>query len=196
MALVDSVLNLINKQPKDPNAPKAPVGSRSEREAKLKDKAGMVISVFALLLAVNSWYGGTLSSLTLNNTIKANNVWAFYQAKSIKQTLAEQSLDDAIYRKDTVKIEKLQAKIARYESEPATGDGKKELMEKARKLEAERDEAKKRSPWIGYANTLYQLSIVVLSASILAVSMSMFWGSFFVAGLGLLLSAQGVFLFF
>ena len=196
MALIDSVLNLINKQPKDPNAPKPPVGSRSEREAKLKDKAGMVISIFALLLAVNSWYGGTLSSLTLNNTIKANNVWAFYQAKSIKQTLAEQSLDDAVYRNDKEKIAKLQAKIDRYESDPKTGEGKVELMEKARKLEAERDEAKKRSPWIGYASTLYQLSIVVLSASILAVSMSMFWGSFFVAGLGLLLSAQGVFLFF
>lgn len=196
MALIDSVLNLINKQPKDPNAPKPPVGSRSEREAKLKDKAGMVISIFALLLAVNSWYGGTLSSLTLNNTIKANNVWAFYQAKSIKQTLAEQSLDDAVYRNDKEKISKLQAKIDRYESDPKTGEGKVELMEKARKLEAERDEAKKRSPWIGYASTLYQLSIVVLSASILAVSMSMFWGSFFVAGLGLLLSAQGVFLFF
>jgi len=67
-------------------------------------------------------------------------------------------------------------------------------MEKARVLEVERDEAKQRSPWIGYANTLYQLSIVVLSASILAVSVSMFWGSFFVAGLGLLLSAQGLFL--
>jgi len=196
MALIDSVLNLITKQPKDPDAPKPPVGSRSEREAKLKDKAGMVISVFALLLAVNSWYGGTLSSKTLNNTISANNVWAFYQAKSIKQTLAEQSLDDAIYRKDTAKAEKLQAKIDRYESDPKTGEGKKELMEKARALEAERDEAKKRSPWIGYASTMYQLSIVVLSASILAVSMSMFWGSFFVAGLGLLLSAQGVYLFF
>jgi hypothetical protein len=196
MALIDSVLNLITKQPKDPNAPKPPVGSRSEREAKLKDKAGMVISVFALLLAVNSWYGGTLSSKTLNNTIAANNVWAFYQAKSIKQTLAEQSLDDAQYRKDTAKSEKLQAKIDRYESDPKTGEGKKELFEKARKLEAERDEAKKRSPWIGYASTLYQLSIVVLSASILAVSMSMFWGSFFVAGLGVMLSAQGVFLWF
>jgi hypothetical protein len=195
MALIDSVLNLINKQPKDPNAPKPPVGSRSEREAKLKDKAGMVISVFALLLAVNSWYGGTLSSKTLNNTISANNVWAFYQAKSIKQTLAEQSLDDAVYRKDTAKAEKLQAKIDRYESDPKTGEGKVELMAKARALEAERDEAKKRSPWIGYASTMYQLSIVVLSASILAVSMPMFWGSFFVAGLGILLSAQGVFLF-
>ena len=196
MALIDSVLNLITKQPKDPNAIKPPVGSRSERESKLKDKAGMVISVFALLLAVNSWYGGTLSSLTLNNTIKANNVWAFYQAKSIKQTLAEQSLDDATHRRDTTQMAKLQAKIDRYESEPATGDGKVELMAKAKQLEAERDEAKKRSPWIGYASTLYQLSIVVLSASILAVSISMFWGSFFVAGLGILLSAQGVFLLF
>jgi len=194
MALIDSVLNLINKQPKDPDAPKPPVGSRSEREAKLKDKAGMVISVFALLLAVNSWYGGTLSSKTLNNTIAANNVWAFYQAKSIKQTLAEQSLDDATYRKDTEKMAKLQAKIDRYESEPATGEGKKELMAKAKQLEAERDEAKKRSPWIGYASTMYQLSIVVLSASILAVSVGMFWGSFFVAGLGMLLSAQGLWL--
>jgi len=196
MALFDSVLNLLTKQPKDPNAVKPPVGSRSEREAKLKDKAGMVISVFALILAVNSWYGGKLSSITLNNTIAANDVWSFYEAKSIKQTLAEQSLDDAIYRKDTKKIEQLEAKIARYESDPKTGEGKKELMAKAKKLEAERDYAKKQSPWIGFASTLYQLSIVVLSASILAVSMEMFWGSFFVAGLGLLLSAQGVFLWF
>ena len=196
MALIDSVLNLITKQPKDPDAPKPPVGSRSEREAKLKDKAGMVISVFALLLAVNSWYGGNLSGKVLNNTIASNNVWAFYQAKSIKQTLAEQSLDDATYRKDAEKMAKLQAKIDRYESDPKSGEGKVELMAKAKQLEADRDEAKKRSPWIGYASTMYQLSIVVLSASILAVSLSMFWGSFLVAGLGILLSAQGVFLFF
>jgi len=196
MALIDSVLNLVNKQPKDPDAPKPPVGSRSEREAKIKDKAGMVISVFALILAVNSWYGGKLGSTVLNNTISANNVWAFYQAKSIKQTLTEMRYDDAIAAKDTKKAEALKAKIEKYESDPETGEGKKELMAKARKLEAERDQAKKSTPWIGYANTLYQLSIVVLSASILAVSMSMFWGSFFVAGLGLLLSAQGVFLWF
>ena len=191
MALLDSILNLVTKKPNE-----ALTGSRSEREAKIKDKAGMVISVFALILAVNSWYGGKLSSTTLNNTIAANDVWSFYEAKSIKQMLAEQSLDDAIVRKDTAKIEKLEAKIARYESDPATGEGKKELMAKARKLEEERNQAKKQSPWIGYAGTLYQLSIVVLSASILAVSMSMFWGSFFVAGIGLALSAQGVFLFF
>ena len=34
MALIDSILNLVTKTPKDPDAPKPPVGSRSEREAK------------------------------------------------------------------------------------------------------------------------------------------------------------------
>jgi len=194
MALTDSVLNLLNKKPKDSDLQADPL--RPAREAKMKDRAGMVISVFALILAVNAWYGNKLSSATLNDTIAANDVWSFYEAKSIKQMLAEQSLDDAVVRKDTDKIAKLEAKIARYESDPKTGEGKVELMAKAKAIEAERDHAKKQSPWIGFASTLYQLSIVVLSASILAVSMSMFWGSFFVAGLGLLLSAQGVFLWF
>jgi len=194
MALTDSVLNLLNKKPKDADLQADPL--RPAREAKMKDRAGMVISVFALILAVNAWYGNRLSSAVLNDTIAANDVWSFYEAKSIKQMLAEQSLHDAIVRKDTDKIAKLEAKIARYESDPKTGEGKVELMAKAEAIEAERDHAKKQSPWIGFASTLYQLSIVVLSASILAVSMSMFWGSFFVAGLGLLLSAQGVFLWF
>ena len=89
MALVDSVLNIFNKQPKDPDAPKPPVGSRSEREAKIKDKAGWVITVLAALLAINTYIASGNSSKVLNNTIKANDTWSFYQAKSIKQTLAE-----------------------------------------------------------------------------------------------------------
>ena len=194
MALLDSVLGLITKTPKDPDAPKPPAGSRSEREAKIKDKAGMVINVFALCLAVNAWYGGKLSSTVLNNTIKANDTYSFYQAKSLKQTLAEQNLYEAKKSGDRARAEEMSAKIDRYENEPK--DGKKDLMTKAKALEAERDDAKTRSPWIGYASTAYQLAIVVLSASILAVSMYLFWASFAVAGFGLLLSLQGVFLFF
>jgi hypothetical protein len=192
MALIDSVLNLINKTPKDPDAPKPAAGSRSEREAKIKDKAGMVINVFALLLAVNAWYGGTLGSTVLNNTIKANDTYSFYQAKSMKQTMAEYARDDAQFRGDKKRVEELTAKIDRYENEPK--DGKKDLLIKAQKLEADRDEAKKRSPWIGYASTAYQMAIVLLSASILAVSMTLFWSSFLVAGIGILLSSQGVLL--
>jgi len=194
MSLIDSVLNLVNKTPKDPNAPKAPVGSRSEREAKIKDKAGMVINIFALCLAVNAWYGGKLGSTVLNNTIKANDTYSFYQAKSIKQSLAEQNLYEAQRRGDRARAAEMANKIDVYENEP--NEGKKDLLAKARKLEAERDDAKTRSPWIGYASTAYQLAIVLLSASILAVSMPLFWGSFVVAGLGLILSLNGLFLWF
>jgi len=196
MALLDSMLNLINKTPKDPNAPKPPVGSRSEREAKIKDKAGMVINVFALLLAVNVWYGGKLSSTVMNNTIKASDVYNFYQAKSLKQSLAEQNLYEAQKNGDKARAEEMKAKIEKYESDPKSGEGKKELLAKATKLEAERDDAKLRSPWIGYASTAYQMAIVILSASILAVSMMLFWSSFAVAGLGLILSLNGLFLWF
>lgn len=194
MALIDSVLNLINKTPKDENAPKPPVGSRSEREAKIKDKAGMVINVFALLLAVNAWYGGKLGSTVLNNTIAANDTYAFYQAKALKQSMAENALYDASRLNDAKRVAELTAKIDRYENEPK--EGKVALLVKAKHLEFERDEAKKSSPWIGYASTAYQLSIVLLSASILAVSMALFWSSFVVAGLGLVLSLNGLFLWF
>ena len=187
MALHDSILKLINKEPKDESAPKPAPGSRSEREAKIKDKAGMVISVFALFLAVNSWYGGKLSSTVLNNTLGANNAWAQYQAKNnrlVSYEIASKTTSDPKLRAE------FKAEAERMDSD------KKEIAVNARKMEAEREHAKKSSPWIGYASTAYQLAIVVLSASILAVSMAMFWSSFVVAGIGLVLSLNGLFLWF
>lgn len=192
MSLIDSVLGLVNKQPKEENAPKPPAGSRSEREAKIKDKAGMVINVFALLLAVNAYFGGTYSSTILGNTIKAGSEWNYYQAKSIKKTAAEYALKDAERYGDKKYAEELRAKIDRYENEPK--DGMKDIRARAEKLEHERDAAKQRSPWMSYASTAYQLAIVLLSASILAVSMPLFWGSFGVCAIGFLLMSQGLWL--
>jgi hypothetical protein len=170
------------------------VPTRSEREAAIKDKAGWVITVLAALLAVNTYIANGFSSKVLNNTIAANNAYSFYQAKAIKQTLAEQSLDDAVAKTDVEKAERLKAKIERYESDPATGEGKKELLVKARALEAERDDARKHGPWLTFAGTAFQLAIVLLSASILAVSMSMFWGSIAVGLVASLLLSQGMWL--
>lgn len=167
--------------------------SRSEREAKIKDKAGWVITVLAALLAVNTYIANGFSSSILTNTIKANDTWNFYQAKSIKQSIAEGQLEEA---KDSKRREELQAKIDRYESDPAKGEGKKELMAKARALEEARDLAKKHTPWLTFAGTGYQLAIVLLSASILAVSMPMFWGSVAVGGIATLLLSQGLWLWF
>lgn len=165
--------------------------SRSEREAKIKDKAGWVITVIALLLAVNTYIGNGLSGKILTNTIKANDTWNFYQAKSIKQSIAEGQLEDA---KDPKRRAELQAKIDRYESDPVKKEGKKELAAKALAIEAERDDAKKHTPWLTFAGTAYQFAIVLLSASILAVSMPMFWGSIGVSVLGMLLMSQGIWL--
>jgi hypothetical protein len=168
--------------------------SRSEREALIKDKAGLVIVVFAALLAINTYMASGNSGKVLNNTIEANNTYAFYQAKSIKGTLAEMALDDAVDKKDTKKIEALEKKIARYESEPATGEGKKELLAKARALEAERAVAKQRSPWYTYAGSLLQIAIVLLTASILAVKNSLFTTSLGVGGFAVVLMSQAIWL--
>jgi hypothetical protein len=168
--------------------------SRSEREALIKDKAGWVIVVFAALLAINTYIGGSNSGKVLNNTIEANNTWAFYQAKSIKQTLTEMRYDDAMASNEIKRAEGLKAKIDRYESDPATGEGKKELMAKARKLEDERAVAKTRSPWYTFAGSLFQIAIVLLSASILAVNNRLYTASLYVGGTAIILMSQALWL--
>ena len=165
--------------------------SRSEREALIKDKAGWVITVLAALLALTTYFGGSNSSKVLTNTIEANNTWAFYQAKSIKGTLAEMALENA---KDPKKIRELAAKIERYESDPKTGEGKKELMEKARGLEAERAVAKSRSPWYTFAGSLFQIAIVLLTASILAVNNKLYDASLVVGAVAAILLSQAIWL--
>lgn len=169
-----------------------PTLSRSEREAKIKDKAGWVITVLAALLAVNTYIANGFSSKALNSTIAANNAYSFYQAKSMKQTMAEYAREEALRKDDQKYADLLTARIDRYENE--AGEGKKDLLAKARSLEAARDEARKHSPWLTFAGTAFQLAIVLLSASILAVSMSMFWGSIGVGLIGALLLSQGAWL--
>jgi hypothetical protein len=104
------------------------------------------------------------------------------------------ALDDAVRAHDTKKQEALKKKIERYESDPATGEGKKELMAKARKLEEDRAIAKSRGPWYTYAGSLLQIAIVLLTASILAVNNRLFVASLWVGGLAGLLMSQAVWL--
>ena len=168
---------------------KAP--TRSEREAAIKDKAGLVIVVMALFLALNTYFANSFSGAALTNLIKASDTYSFYQAKSIKQSIAEGQLEDS---KDPKRRAELVAKIERYESDPVKKEGKKELLAKARAFEEARDEAKRHSPWLTFSGMLFQLAIVLLSASIIAVDMRMYWASWGVGALALLLMAQGIWL--
>ena len=170
--------------------------SRSEREAEIKDRAGWVITVLAALLAITTLIGGGNSSRILNDTLSINDTWGFYQAKSIKQTAYELAAAQAEDSGNKSNAEKFAAKAASYESDPASGEGKTELLAKAKALEAERTAAQQRSPMYTYAGSLFQIAIVLLTASILAVSMSLFWGSILVGTLGSVILAQAVWLIF
>ena len=169
--------------------------SRSEREALIKDKAGLVIVVMALFLAVTTYFANSFSGAVLKNMLKATDTYAFYQAKSIKQSIAEGQRDDYAARGDRAKVAKIEEKIARYESDPAKGEGKKELLEKAKGFEKARDDASKHSPWLTFAAMVFQLAIVLLSASILAVNNKMYKASLYVGAAGIALLAQGIWLF-
>lgn len=144
-----------------------PSASRSEREAYVKAWAAITISIFALLLAVNGYYGGSNSSRVLGKTIEANNLWAWYQAKNIRSVIYEES----------GKADKAAKQKADME----------EISAKAKAAEADRDVAKARSPWFSYAGMALQLAIVLSSAAILAVMMPLLYASVAVGAGGAIL---------
>jgi hypothetical protein len=157
--------------------------SRSEREAQIKDRAGFVIVVLAALLAINTMIGGQNSSKTMNNTIAANNQWAWYQAKNMRQVLYETAAVESKIPENKAKFE---AEAARMKVD------KDEIMAKAKALEAERDVARQKSPWFTWGGSVLQIGIVLLTASILAVSMPMFWVSIVVGSVGAFLVSQAL----
>jgi hypothetical protein len=157
--------------------------SRSEREAQIKDRAGFVIVVLAALLAINTMIGGQNSSKTMNNTIAANNQRAWYQAKNMRQVLYETA---AVESKIPENRKKFEADAARMKAD------KEEIMAKAQALEAERDVARQKSPWFTWGGSVLQIGIVLLTASILAVSMPMFWVSIVVGSVGAVLVSQAL----
>jgi cell division protein FtsL len=170
--------------------------SRSEREAQIKDKAGLVIVIMALFMAITTYFSNMHSGAGLKNMLKATDTYSFFQSKSIKQTIAEGQRDDYLARGEKDKAAKLQEKIDRYESDPVKGEGKKELLAKAQAYEAARDEASRHSPWLTFASMAFQLAIVLLSASILSVNNKMYKISEVVAVIGIALLSQGIWLWF
>ena len=166
--------------------------SRSEGEAVMKSRGAITISILAAVLAIGTLIANGVSSKVLTNTIRINDTYSFFQAKSIKQSLAEYEIDDAVARSDAKRADELRAKVARYESDPATGEGKRELLAKAKVLEDERDAAKAHSPYFSFASAALQIAIVLSSTAILAVSMEMLWASIGMGIVGALLLSYGI----
>jgi hypothetical protein len=137
------------------------------------------IAVLAVLLAICSIGDDDASKTAVRSNIQAANTYAFFQAKNIRQTdyelatdVFEAQLKNPALNSETrsflnERISAYRARVARYDSEPATGEGKKELLEKAHRLEAERDLALSRDPYFNLGQGLLQIAIVLASISLI-----------------------------
>jgi hypothetical protein len=145
------------------------------------------IAILAVLIAICSIGDDEASKTATRSGIGAADTYAFFQAKNIRQTnyelaadqfeltLKNPALDEGSRQFLQGKVDAYRATAARYESEPAKGEGKKELLAKARALEDERDLALRRDPYFNYAQALLQIAIVLASSSlILGGSLLMF----------------------
>jgi hypothetical protein len=159
-------------------------------------RIGILIAVMAAGLAVSEAATHSAQTDMLKDTIQASDTWAFYQAKNIRGTILRtdakhlelQSADlPAGPQRDSVAkaIADMRATTDRYESEPSTGEGKKELMAKARALEAHRDERQG-------ASEKYELGSAALQLGILLASSAVVTGLRWLAILGGSLGALGI----
>ena len=176
---------------------------------KQQNRSALTISILAMVLAIASLGGSNAMKEATQENILAANAYAFYQAKNIRQTdykIAAADLElqmarepnmnanaKALYEK---KIADYKKNIDRYESEPETKEGKKELMARAKEHEAVRDHAMQQDPWFDYAEGALQIAIVLLSVSIVASMPVLYWAGTCLGALGFLSTLNGYFLFF
>jgi hypothetical protein len=169
---------------------------RDKETDRFKTRAAMVIAFFAMCLAITGLGGANATKEAFNTNIQAANYFAFFQAKNIRQTSYQLAADEleltalgnpalpAETRKAIqAKVDAYKKTVARYESEPDTREGKKELLERAREQEASRDRALKQDPYFDYGEALLQIAIVLISVAIVA---SVPWLAYIGGALGLL----------
>jgi hypothetical protein len=111
------------------------------------------------------------NALAIN--IEASNTWNFFQAKTIRQTALRAQLDSARINADQTRPEVIkqmqawQSNIDRWESEPETNEGRRELTKRARDLETKRDGYFEQYHAYEIASLLIQLGIVMCSVTLL-----------------------------
>ena len=166
----------------------------SNRGAKL---IGLLISVLALFLAVSEMLGKSAQTHALGLTIEASDTWNFFQAKSIRQTVLRTTLEGTKLQADASnpdvakQFSAWQTNIDRWESDPTTNEGRKELMKKALNIQEQRDGYLEQYHAYEFASLLIQLGIVLSSVTLLTSIMWFAAGSIGlgIAGLGVLAGA-------
>src|SRR5471032_2642545 len=108
-------------------------------------KIALLIAVIALCLALSETLGKGAQTESISKNVEASNLWAFFQAKSIRRTVVETAVgevkligspsDDAGKAALAKQIDDWQKTASRYRSEPSTNEGQEQLSERAKHAE-------------------------------------------------------------
>jgi hypothetical protein len=167
-------------------------------------KIALLIAVIALFLALSETLGKGAQTDSISKNVEASNLWAFFQAKSIRRTVVQSVSEEArlslgLMGDDAAKaalqrqIDEWQKTAARYRSEPETGEGSEQLSERAKHAEEERDLATAKYHHFELASAAFQIGIVLASATIITGMIALAWISGLLTLAGLAFTALGIF---
>ena len=168
-------------------------------------KIALLIAVIALFLALSETLGKGAQTESISKNVEASNLWAFFQAKSIRRTVVQTASDQSRLSLGLVgdadaksalqkQIDDWQKTAARYRSEPETGEGTEQLAERAKHAEEERDLATAKYHHFELASAAFQIGIVLASATIITGILALAWISGLLTLAGIAFTALGVFM--
>jgi uncharacterized protein DUF4337 len=175
---------------------------QTEHASSENRKIALLIAVIALFLALSETLGKSAQTEAISKNVEASNLWAFFQAKTIRrtvvQTAADQArlaaaADDAAKAALQKQIDDWQKTAARYRSEPETGEGTEQLSERAKHAEEERNLASAKYHHFELASAAFQIAIVLASATIITGIFALAWISGLLTLAGLAITALGLF---
>jgi len=167
-------------------------------------RVALLIAVLAASLAFSETLGKSAQTAGLSHHIEASNLWAFFQAKTIRMTTlrtAGEALEIDLAREPNARSKEVMEKriaewrktAARYESEPDTQEGRKELAARAKATEKKRDLALAAYHHYEMSSAALQLAIVLATANIITGVAFLLWGSFGLGVVGVAFILIGLF---
>ena len=175
----------------------------SMEQAEHAEHASSENKKIALCLALSETLGKGAQTESISMNVQASNLWAFFQAKTIRrtvvQTAAEQGRlglsaagDDAARAAAQKQIDDWQKTAMRYRSEPETGEGTEQLAERAKHAEEERDLATAKYHHFELGSAAFQIAIVLASATIITGIVALAWISGLLMLAGIAVTAFGI----
>jgi Domain of unknown function (DUF4337) len=166
-------------------------------------RIGLLIAVIALFLSFSETLGKSAQTEALGANVESSNLWSFFQAKTIRSTLLKTAAEELKLQQDTVsdpaskdamqkQFDAWQKTMARYDSEPETHEGRKELAERAKEAEHQRDHALAKYHHYEIASAAFQIGIVLASAAVITEVIGLAWFAGVLGAIGLVIMAFGL----